>query len=56
LPDFSMCKNYKCEKSQDCLRFLSEASSYQSYMCGKDECKKENGYEYFIEVKRLKVG
>jgi len=54
IPDISMCDNDKCEKSLDCLRFLAEPSKYQSYICGIESiCNKENGFEYFLEVKRL---
>lgn len=50
-----MCENDKCEKSLYCLRFLSEPSKYQSYICEIESiCNKENDYEYFMEVKRLK--
>ena len=50
-----MCDNDKCEKSLDCLRFLAEPSKYQSYICGIESiCNKENGFEYFLEVKMLK--
>ena len=58
---FTMCANKKCDKARECLRFVNESnhnsveSNYQSYS-NFDECKKESGYEYFIEVKRLKVG
>ena len=55
MPDISMCENDKCEKSLYCLRFLSEPSKYQSYICEIESiCNKENDYEYFMEVKRLK--
>ena len=52
MPDFSMCNCEKCERSQDCLRFLAEPDKYQSYICGIEEiCNKNNGYDYFLEVK-----
>jgi len=47
-----MCNCEKCERSQDCLRFLAEPDKYQSYICGIEEiCNKNNGYDYFLEVK-----
>ena len=58
---FTICANNKCDKARECLRFMSEnnhnsvESDYQSYS-NFDGCNKENGYGWFVEVKRLKVG
>ena len=54
MPDISMCNYEKCKKSQDCLRFLARPDKYQSYIDGENICNKDNDYEYFLEVKRLK--
>ena len=55
MPDFSMCDYENCEKSQDCLRFLAEPDRYQSYVHEMESvCNEGNGFEYFMEVKRLK--
>ena len=55
LSEFNLCRNDDCKKSQNCLRFLSKEDVSQTY-CNMDECGEVNGYECFIEVKRLKVG
>ena len=55
LSEFNLCRNDECKKSQNCLRFLSKEDVSQSY-CNVDECGEVNGYECFVEVKRLKVG
>jgi len=52
--NLSLCKNDNYKKAQNCLRFLAKPDKYQSYMNGKDNCDKDNGYEYFLEVKMLK--
>jgi len=55
LPDFSLCKFEDCKKSQNCLRFLAKPNMYQSWEYEMENiCNESNGYEYFIEVKRLK--
>ena len=55
MSEFNLCRNDDCKKSQNCLRFLSKEDVSQSY-CNVDECGEVNGYECFVEVKRLKVG
>ena len=54
LSEFNLCRNEECKKSQNCLRFLSKEDIDQTY-CNVDECGEVNGYECFVEVKRLKV-
>jgi len=55
ISDIDMCGNDKCDKAQDCLRFLAKPNKNQSYLYGIEEmCNENNEYDYFIEVKRLK--
>jgi len=51
MPDISKCQGKKCNKKEQCYRFMAIPDLYQSYSNFETQCLPENEYIYFLELR-----